>query len=74
MSAPVGVCPKNEAGHEWGKWFVEPRKSCVHCGRPGRDNVFLGDEGGYFADATRTRMEVFDGLKPPVSSHGKAKS
>jgi hypothetical protein len=72
VSAPVGNCPKNAAGHEWEKWMVDPRKSCVHCGRPGRDDHQAGERGGYYAEATMARMELFDGLRTPLSSHGKA--
>jgi len=74
MSDPVGVCPENGAGHEWEKWFVDPRKSCVHCGRPGRDDHQKGETGGYFAEATLARMEKFDRLRAPASAHGKAKA
>lgn len=72
----VGDCPKRDdgLGHVWSKWFDDPRKSCTFCGRPGRDNVTLGETGGFFAEATHARMEVFDRLVAPASSHGKAKT
>jgi hypothetical protein len=78
MTVDVGVgdCPKREdgLGHVWESWMVDPRKSCVHCGRPGRDNEKLGESGGYFAEATLARTELFDRVASPLSSHGKAKS
>jgi hypothetical protein len=70
----IGVCKKNEAGHVWESSLVDPRRSCVHCGRPGRDNVRDAETGGFFAEATRARMLLFDGLRSPASCHGgKAK-
>jgi hypothetical protein len=56
----VGDCPKRAdgLGHVWASWKVDPRKSCVHCGRPGRDNLRNGESGGYFAAATAQRREL----------------
>lgn len=76
MTVDVGVgdCSKrgDGLGHVWSSWKVDPRRSCVHCGRPGRDNVLLGETGGFLAEATHARMETFDGLRAPMSAHGKA--
>lgn len=69
----VGVCPQRDGGHVWAPWFEDPRKSCVHCGRPGRDNVFTGESGGYLHEAGHARMRLFDGLVSPASSHGQVK-
>lgn len=62
-----GVCPKSDSGHRWSN---DSRRSCRHCGRPGRDNV--GEEGGFFAEATMARAELFSGLRFPMSSNGAA--
>lgn len=74
----VGVCPKNAGGHVWAGTDPakggDARNSCKFCRRPGRDNRDIGESGGYFAEATMARMELFDGLKAPASSHGKAKT
>lgn len=71
----VGVCPERGEGlgHVWASWRVDPRKSCVFCARPGRENVFKGESGGFFAEATAARAGVFQGLKPTMESGtGKA--
>lgn len=70
----VGSCSKREAGlgHVWASWSVDPRRPCMFCGRPGRDDHAAGERGGYFAEATMARMELFDGLRAPASAHGKA--
>jgi hypothetical protein len=67
--APVGECPKNEAGHEWASAKDDPRRSCVHCGRPGRDGIERGvpQIGGFFAEATAARTELFNRLRTPDS-------
>jgi hypothetical protein len=67
--APVGECPKNEAGHEWSSAKDDPRRSCVHCGRPGRDGIDNGvpQIGGFFAEATAARTELFNRLRTPDS-------
>jgi hypothetical protein len=69
----VGTCPENAAGHVWGRH--DSRRACVFCGRPGRDNSKLGeapDTGGFFAQATAARYDVFAGLAAPmVSGSGK---
>jgi hypothetical protein len=66
----VGVCPKRDEGlgHVWESWRVDPRKPCVFCGRPGRDNVFKGESGGFFAEATAARSASFQALKPTMES------
>jgi hypothetical protein len=72
VSEPLGVgdCPKRPEGfgHIWKSWKVDPRKSCEFCGRPGRDNLLLGESGGFFAEATDARYEVFAGLAAPMQS------
>jgi hypothetical protein len=67
--APVGECPENEAGHEWSSAKDDPRRSCVHCGRPGRDGIERGvpQIGGFFAEATAARTELFNRLRTPDS-------
>lgn len=66
----VGNCPKRPEGfgHVWKSWRVDPRKSCEFCGRPGRDNLKLGESGGFFAEATDARYEVFASLAAPMTS------
>jgi predicted transcriptional regulator len=65
----VGDCPKNRMGHVFASHSVDPRRSCVHCKRPGRDGV--DQSGGFFHEATAARAELFSGLRAPKSSHGK---
>jgi hypothetical protein len=67
--APVGECPENGAGHEWASAKDDPRRSCVHCGRPGRDGIENGAPqiGGFFAEATAARTELFNRLRTPDS-------
>lgn len=61
-----------EGAHEFGPASKDPRRSCVRCGRPGRDNV--GESGGFFGEATMARAEFFGGLNFPKSANGgKAK-
>lgn len=64
----VGSCPKSPHGHSWAAASVDSRRSCVHCGRPGRDHE--GESGGFFAEATMARAELFSGLRFPLSSSG----
>jgi hypothetical protein len=60
----VGVCPgrPDGFGHMWKSWREDPRKSCEFCGRPGRDNQFAGESGGFFAEATKGRTETMGSL------------
>lgn len=71
MSEPIGIgqCPKrvDGFGHVWQSWRVDARRSCEFCGRPGRDNLRLGESGGFFGEATAARAEVFSGLRQPAS-------
>lgn len=75
MSAEIGVgqCPKRGEGlgHVWAGTNPAngggPRNPCRFCGRPGRDNVFAGESGGFFAEATAARSELFSGLRSPAS-------
>lgn len=60
----VGECPKSPRGHEWSSG---ESRACVHCGRCGRDNVVAGESGGFFAEATMARAELFSGLRAPKS-------
>lgn len=72
----VGSCPKNPGGHVWVSWQVDSRKPCKFCGRPGRDNTPLGGThttGGFFAEATAARADVFAGLGQPKSVTGWGK-
>lgn len=71
----VGDCPDRAdgLGHVFKSWRVDPRRSCEFCGRPGRDNFYLGESGGYFAEATGARTGVFSGLRAPMES-GTGKS
>lgn len=67
----VGNCPERPEGfgHVWASWRVNSRKSCVHCGRPGRDNSPIGgpaDTGGFFAEATAARYGVVAPLHGPM--------
>lgn len=65
VADPVGVgsCPKNAGGHVWGR---DERRSCVHCKRPGRDGV--DQSGGFFAEATMARADLFSRLRSPAST------
>lgn len=67
----VGVCPKSPAGHQFAPPSKDPRRSCEHCGRPGRDNP--DESGGYFAEATMARADLFSGLRFPASANGVVK-
>lgn len=67
----VGVCPKNAEGHVFAPASKDPRRSCVHCSRPGRDGV--DERGGFFAEATMARADFFSGLRFPASANGVAK-
>lgn len=69
----VGTCAKNAGGHEWGPGSKDPRRPCVHCSRPGRDNVEARESGGYFAEATMARADLFSGLRFPASANGVVK-
>jgi hypothetical protein len=66
-------CPAREDGglHEWAGTNParggDKRNSCRHCGRPGRDNIFEGESGGMFAEATAARAELFSRLEQPKS-------
>lgn len=66
----VGVCPKNAGGHVWAGVLAsgDARNPCRFCGRPGRDNHFEGETGGFFAEATGQRMAAHVGLKVPMQS------
>jgi hypothetical protein len=66
----VGQCPDRAEGfgHIWKSWKIDPRRSCEFCGHPGRDNIDLGETGGYFAKATAARHEIFAGLKAPMDA------
>lgn len=68
LGAPTGSCPRSPAGHQWAPASVDARRSCAHCGRPGRDGV--SEEGGFFAEATLARAELFSGLRFPGSANG----
>lgn len=70
LGAATGKCPKSEEGHQWAPASRNSRRSCVHCGRPGRDGE--GESGGFFAEATMARAELFSGLRFPASSNGAA--
>lgn len=64
------TCPENDGGpREWAGVNEEkggdPRNSCRHCGRPGRDNA--GEEGGFLAEASAARAEFFSRLNQPKS-------
>lgn len=65
----VGACPKNAEGHVFAPASKDPRRSCVHCSRPGRDGD--NETGGFFAEATMARADFFSGLKFPDSANGK---
>jgi hypothetical protein len=67
----VGACPKNAEGHVLAEASRDPRRSCVHCGRPGRDNVEAKETGGFFGEATMARADFFSGLRFPESANGK---
>jgi hypothetical protein len=74
------VCPSREGGglHEWAGTDParggDPRNSCRHCGRPGRDNEKLNESGGMFAEATAARAAFFAGLTQPKSVKAWGKS
>jgi hypothetical protein len=79
----VGKYPKrvDGKGHVWKSWKVDPFKSCEFCGLHGREPAqgavpgYTGPQGGgYFATAGRARLDLFDGLRAPASSHGQKKS
>lgn len=67
------TCSKNAAGHVWASYVDDPRRSCVHCKRPGRDNVEGGETGGFFAEATMARADLFSRLRFPASANGTGK-
>lgn len=75
----VGVCPKRAPGlgHVWKSHRVDPYRSCEFCGMHGREPATgMGkggpEGGGYFAEATAERAEVFSRLKAEmVSGSGK---
>lgn len=62
----MGDCPDRPDGfgHVWSSWKVDARKSCVFCGRPGRDGK--GEEGGFFAEATAARYAIVAPLATPM--------
>jgi len=66
----VGVCPKSKDGHKFAPASVDPRRSCTQCGRPGRDGV--DESGGFFAEATMARADLFSRMRFPESVNGKA--
>ncbi len=65
----VGDCPRRgEAlGHVWRSPLEDPVRSCRFCGLAGRG------PGGSLDVATLERVDLFDRLVAPASSHGKAK-
>jgi predicted transcriptional regulator len=80
----VGDCPDRpgELGHIWKSAKEDDRRSCRFCGMPGRDNLarrdakgnLRPDEGGFFAQATAERVELFSRMRTPDSARGiKAK-
>jgi hypothetical protein len=70
----IGRCPERAdgLGHVWAPWYEDPRKSCTFCGAPGRDNLKLGETGGFYGQATMARTNLFDTLTTPQSAFGKA--
>lgn len=69
----VGDCPDRAEGlgHVWAGTDPakggDSRNSCRFCKRPGRDNFFEGETGGFFAEATAARAELFSRLGQPAS-------
>lgn len=72
----VGNCPEREGdlGHVWKSWRVDPFKSCEFCGLHGREPAqgavpgYTGPQGGgFFAQATTERAELFSGTRQPES-------
>jgi hypothetical protein len=72
----VGQCMArgHGLGHVWRAWYDSPRKCCAHCGAPGRDNLTLGESGGFYGQATMARNELFSTLAAPKSSFGSVKA
>jgi predicted transcriptional regulator len=80
----VGDCPERpgELGHIWKSPRECQFRSCRYCGKHGREPAVGVDPkangkdegGGYFAEATMERTELFDKLRAPASAHGKAKT
>jgi hypothetical protein len=68
----VGDCPDRpgELGHIWKSAKDDERRSCRFCGRPGRDNLKKDESGGFFAEATGERVELFSRLRTPDSAKG----
>lgn len=65
----VGVCPRHADGHIWASAKIDPLRSCIHCGRHGREPESKGEpNGGFFAEATRGRAAFFGGLAAPMQS------
>lgn len=73
MDRGVDDCPERGEGlgHVWAGTDPEKggdsRNSCRFCKHPGRDNVFENESGGYFAEATAARAELFSRLRQPAS-------
>lgn len=64
------ACPENAGGsHVWAGVDEarggDPRNSCRHCGRPGRDGK--DEQGGFLGEATAARAELFSRLEQPKS-------
>lgn len=73
----VGDCLKRpgELGHIWKSPKEDPLRSCVFCGLHGREPAGEGENegGGFFAEATGQRAELFSALQAPmVSGSGKS--
>lgn len=72
----IGNCPKRpgELGHVWGSHKTHPNRPCTFCGlygRAGHDPSKSPEEQeGFFAQATRERVELFAQLKAPNSVKG----
>lgn len=78
MTVEVGVggCAERGEGlgHVWAGVAAsgDARNPCGFCGLPGRGDASKG-EGGFFAEATAARADVFSGLRAPMQSGtGKA--
>lgn len=74
----VGDCPERpgELGHVWKSPKDDPLRSCVHCGLHGREPAVNFDGkgekpdqgGGFFAESTGERAEIFSGSVSPMQS------
>lgn len=68
----IGDCPERpgELGHIWKAPQEDPLRSCRFCGLHGREPAGDGPNqgGGFFAEATAQRAELFSALEAPMES------